>query len=129
MTSALMLSVGVGFCWGVTDSYTRVGVLKAKNKQPADINKVLAQFFGLHWASLLATPSFIIPMLLNSMASIVLIQQLASSKIHIATPVANAVSIAMNAATASFVLGENMDWRLLVPGMLCVTIGVGLAAQ
>jgi multidrug transporter EmrE-like cation transporter len=129
MTSDLLLSVGVGACWGITDSYVRVGVLKAKSKRPTEINRLLTRLLGSHWASLLVTPSFIIPTLLNTAASIFLVQQLAKSQVHVATPVANAVSIAMNAATASLVLGENMKWRLLVPGLMCVAGGVALVAQ
>ena len=120
----------VGTCWGVTNALLQRGVLlaahKAEHSPPKD---AFARWLGHHWASLLTTPGFVLAQGLNWAASAAMVLSLAGSKLHVATPVANAVSIAVTAMTAR-VLGQEYAHATLLPaGVVCVAIGVALTAS
>jgi hypothetical protein len=123
----MLVAVLVGMCWGVTNILLRVGVLRARQSTPDSLQRALKSLVGQHWAALLSTPSFVVPQLLNWLASATLVSTLAGSKLHVAMPVANAVSIAATAATARL-LGDRLQPVLLSTGVVCVAAGVALTS-
>lgn len=121
----LLAALCVGLCWGITNAYLRAGVVRAARKDAALL--YLTPLVGSHWAPLLSTPAFLLPQLLNWAASAALVALLAGSKLHVATPVANAVSIAANALTAKLALREELDTRLVAAGSVLIAVGTTLA--
>ena len=126
----LILALAVGTCWGVTNVAIKNGVLRAEQRRQRSTSASgLSSILGQHWAALLSIPSFVLPQLVNWAASIALVLALADSKLHIATPVANAVSIAANAATARLVFAERLNLGLVVAGSICIAVGVALTGS
>lgn len=121
------MAVLVGVCWGLTNTAVRAGVLQASTRAAkTPLHARLAQSVGQHWAGLLTTPMFIVPQALNWAASAVLVLSLAGSKLHVATPVANAVCIAVTAALARLWIKDRLHPVLLVLGAVCVAAGIAL---
>lgn len=125
MDASLAVAVIVGLVWGFSNTFIRVGVLRAQTANCTTPRAHLSAIIGEHWASLLTTPSFVLPQLANWAASAVMVSSLASSKLHIATPVANSVSIAATAATG-LGLEDNLDPLLLACGVICIAVGSAL---
>jgi hypothetical protein len=124
--NTIAVAVLVGLCWGGTNTFVRSGVLAAEAAQRRGPAPALASMVGAHWASLLTTPSFVLPQLANWAASALMVVSLASGKLHVAQPVANAVSIAANAITARLVFKDRIDDVLLTLGVLCIGAGIVL---
>ena len=121
----LLAAMGVGLCWGATNACLRPGVLRAVSRKDAS-TLALARLVGSHWAALLATPAFVVPQLLNWAASAALVTALAGSRLHVTTPVANAISIAANAITAKVAFGEDLSARLVAAGSALIVVGTAL---
>ena len=127
MDGTAIVAVLVGICWGLTNTVVRAGVLQASTRTAkTPLQAGLARCVGQHWAGLLVTPTFIVPQALNWAASTVLVLSLAGSRLHVATPVANAVCIAVTAASARLLMKDRLHPVLLVLGAVCVAAGVAL---
>ena len=127
MDTSWGVALVVGVVWGVTNTFVRMGVLQAGEKTGQ--HSRISALVGQHWASLLSTPSFIVPQVVNWCASILMVVSLAGSKLHIATPVANGVSIAATAASGQVLLRDNLDQKLLACGVLCIAAGTALCGS
>lgn len=126
--SSLTLAVFVGVVWGLTNTCMRWGVLKAERPavQHSRWHQHLTRVTGSHWSALLTTPAFVASQMINWAASALLVASLADSKLHIATPVANAVSIAVTAATGQLIANDCKKPGLLVGGVVCIAAGAAL---
>jgi multidrug transporter EmrE-like cation transporter len=74
----------------------------------------------------LATPAFLLPQLANLLASVLFAWTLGFTKISVAAPVANGISLAANAAADRLVLGDRLRPATGLPGLLLVLAGVTL---
>ena len=130
MNRSLVCALLVGIMWGVTNTCIRAGVLTAKKavSRRSPFRQQIACVFGAHWSLLLSTPMFIVPQLANWGASACLVMSLADNKLHVATPVANAVSVGVTAATSQLVFQDCANLPLLWCGVLCVSAGAALCA-
>lgn len=130
-----IVAIAVGCCWGVTNTLLELGVRRAGCKLKAGgrhgtcqtTSTWLARVIGQHWASLLTSPGFVVAQLLNWLASATLVLSLADGKLHLAT-VANAISVAVTAASGRVLAHEKTNELLLCSGVACIAIGVYLTS-
>jgi Putative transmembrane family 234 len=135
MNGSLAAALLVGCCWGVTNTFIRVGVVQAERRRnkarlvgrPVRLGH-LQRLLGPHWASLLGTPIFVVSQVSNWLASVALVAELAGGRLHVATPVANAVSVAATAITGQLVANDQMHPVLLAAGVVCIAAGVFLTS-
>ena len=114
--------------WGATNTLIRRGVLEAELRKHSALQRQLQRAVGQEWAALLCCPRFVVPQLLNWVASALLVVSLAGSKLHVAMPVANAVSVACTAATGKLWMRDQMALAPLCAGIAFVSVGVALTA-
>jgi hypothetical protein len=119
---SVFVAVIVGLVWGLTNSGIQFGARQSTFRPVSDIPRWLVVAVKEHWARLLLSPAYIISQLSNWAASALLVVSLGGSRLHIATPIANAVSLASN-VTCSYALGDKYDNRLLIPGLLLTILG------
>lgn len=131
MFSAVLIGLAVGIVWGVTNAFMRTGVLLAERKRTrtaASDDQRWQRLSRTHWGALLTTPLFCVAQLVNWLGSALLVLSLATSDLHVVNPIANAVSLAANAAVSHWVLKDRLHLPTLVPGLACIAVGTCLCA-
>lgn len=119
--STTLLACLVGAVWGTTDALAGAGARRAAQQSGSG--------HSAYWRTLVVTPAFAIPQLLNWCGSALFVAALPGSQVHVLAPVANAVSLAANAACSTAVLRNGAELRYLVPGVVCVAFGAYLCAS
>lgn len=76
----------------------------------------------------LAAPALLLPQLANLGGSALFAWGLGAARVSVAAPVANGVSLAANAAADHLLLGDRLDLRLGLPGLVLVLVGVALCS-
>lgn len=111
--------------WGATNPFVRRGVLIADKRLPsfkpsgfAAIDAILCH---------ITTPAYVVPQLLNLSGSLLFAYSLAQQGVSVSifSPVANGVSLASN-ALFDHLLGDYLDPRTTIPGLLLIFIGITL---
>jgi hypothetical protein len=120
----IWLAILIGFLWGATNPFIRRGVLIAEYTKPKNHTGISFLNAIIHH---LSTPAFAIPQLLNLSGGILFTATLSSAgaDISIISPVANGVSLASN-AVFDHLLGDTIDFKRVVPGLLLVFTGITL---
>ena len=113
------------FCTGTTNSFIRKGALVVEDKKRRKYPLGSSIFRSL-WCYL-STPSYLIPQFLNLCGGALFAVVVPKSPISVAVPLANGISIAVNALTDHF-LGESIPLWPGVPGVILVLAGVILCS-
>jgi hypothetical protein len=121
MISTILCCVFVGVLWGSTNPFIRRGSLKCQEKAA-----VSGQEAG--WRCMLSTPALVVPQALNYTGSLLFVVLLGSSNISVAVPLANGISLLVNAAV-DLGLGEQYHLSRLAVGTLCTIAGATLCAR
>lgn len=125
MMWCMIIAIGVGIFWGVTNALMQHGISEGSQEAPP---RHLAAVVGNHWARLIFAKTYVLSQLLNWCASGILILSLKGAALHSVTPIANAVTVIANAITSSCLLGNEFRIAWLVPGVLLTSLGAALIA-
>jgi hypothetical protein len=120
MLGTILSFIVVGLLWGGTNPLIKRGSVSVEAKKASGKQGVIQE-----WRTLLSTPSFLIPQLLNQVGSVLFAASLGHADISLAVPTANATSLAAN-AVVDLLLGERFRIAYLVPGLLLVGSGIVL---
>lgn len=128
----LLPALVVGLLWGVTNPLVKRGAAIAEAKRAARPTSSSPSVLS-DWALWLSTPQLVLPQALNQAGSVLFTILLGKSSTSISSlvPLSNALAL-ISTAAVDLLLGERLELRLLVPGVLLVAAGVivcGSASQ
>jgi hypothetical protein len=123
MTDAVAFCA-VGALWGLTNPLIKRGLAAV------DARRCRAPAGGALAAALAhaATPSFLVPQLLNLLGSALFAAALPAGRVSVAVPLANGVALAATAA-ADAALGEGLAPWPGLPALALVLLGVALCGS
>jgi multidrug transporter EmrE-like cation transporter len=125
--------VAIGLVWGTTNALIKRGALiseekdkKRKLSSPTKRRSGWLIDYIEHWISLLCVWQYSIPFLVNLSASAGFFLMLGDTPISLAVPVTNAVTFAATAVAGSVLLGEYMDFKHSLAGLVLIITGIWL---
>ena len=108
----------VGVIWGATNPWIRRGIITCERKARLTHSKV-------SWRVMLTTPAFLVPQLCNYCGSLLFLLVLGSSDISVVVPLANGISLLVN-ALVDVAFGEQYKIIQLSIATVCTLLGVAM---
>jgi len=129
------IMVAIGLVWGTTNALIKRGALISeaeKNKRKLSSPTKRKSGFGWlidyieDWISLLCVWQYSIPFAVNLSASAGFFLMLGDTPISLAVPVTNAVTFAATAVAGAALLGEHMNFKHSLAGLVLIITGIWL---
>ncbi|XP_055906572.1 transmembrane protein 234 homolog [Eupeodes corollae] len=121
MLTSILSLVGVGFLWGATNPFIRIGSKGIQNINTGSRIQNFIQEVRLIGSRL----GYWIPFLLNQLGSVLYVYTLQSASISVAVPIANSLSFAFT-AVVGYLLGEKIPGKNVIIGTVLVTLGTSM---